>query len=694
MIVNDKKMKLKSNKNALVNEASPYLLQHADNPVHWYPWGEAAITKARHEDKPILLSIGYSACHWCHVMAHESFEDDETAKIMNEHFINIKVDREERPDLDKIYQMAQQLLTQRSGGWPLTMFLTPDDHLPFFGGTYFPLESRFGLPGFKELLVRVAQFYKDERESITKQNLSMRNTLVKMSTALKTDGKHELDSEPLSIAIRQLAENFDDKFGGFGEAPKFPHPMNIELLLRYHVHTQNKDAQALTMAQLTLRKMAQGGIYDHLGGGFCRYSVDEQWMIPHFEKMLYDNGPLLTLYSQAWQISKDPLFKTVAIETADWVMRDMQSDEGGYYSTLDADSEGVEGKFYVWTREELESLLEKQEYKLFAAHYGLDQGPNFEGEWHLRVVSDIESVAETLSMTIDQARQQLNQTKQKLLDVRNQRIWPGRDEKILTSWNSLMIKGMATAALTFDRIDYLDSAVRALEFIHNTLCRDNYLLATYKDGKAHLNAYLDDYAFLIDAILTMLESRWNTEWLTFAIKLADTLLEAFGDKDNGGFFFTSHHHEKLIQRSKPYMDDALPAGNGIAAYVLGRLGHLLGEERYTQASERSLKAAWPSILGYPSAHNALLLALEEYLKPPRSIIIRGNEASMKTWQNKCRQLSSPFGSTLCIPKSKQSLPDSLSIYKPLENTVAYICEGHQCSAPITQLDLLAENLNN
>jgi len=694
MIVNDKKMKLKSNKNALVNETSPYLLQHADNPVHWYPWGEEAITKARYEDKPILLSIGYSACHWCHVMAHESFENGETAKIMNEHFINIKVDREERPDLDKIYQMAQQLLTQRSGGWPLTMFLTPDDHLPFFGGTYFPPESRFGLPGFKELLVRVAQFYKDERESITKQNLSMRDTLVKMSAALKTDSKHELDSEPLSIAIRQLAENFDDKYGGFGGAPKFPHPMNIELLLRYHVHAQNKDAQALTMVQHTLRKMAQGGIYDHLGGGFCRYSVDEQWMIPHFEKMLYDNGPLLTLYSQAWQISKDPLFKTVATETADWVMRDMQSDEGGYYSTLDADSEGVEGKFYVWTREELESLLEEQEYKLFAAHYGLDQEPNFEGEWHLRVVSDLESVAKTLSMTIDQARLQLNQTKQKLLEARNQRIWPGRDEKILTSWNGLMIKGMATAALTFDRIDYLNSAVRALEFIHNTLCQGNYLLATYKDGKAHLNAYLDDYAFLIDAILTMLESRWNTEWLTFATKLADTLLEAFEDKDNGGFFFTSHHHEKLIQRTKPYMDDALPAGNGIAAYVLGRLGHLLGEERYIQASERSLKAAWPSILGYPSAHNALLLALEEYLKPPRSIIIRGDEASMKTWQNKCRQLSSPFGSTICILKSKQSLPDFLSNYKPLENTVAYICEGHQCSAPITQLDLLAENLNN
>jgi uncharacterized protein YyaL (SSP411 family) len=470
--------------------------------------------------------------------------------------------------------------------------------------------------------------------------------------------------------------------------------MNIELLLRYHVHAQNKDAQALTMVQHTLRKMAQGGIYDHLGGGFCRYSVDEQWMIPHFEKMLYDNGPLLTLYSQAWQISKDPLFKTVATETADWVMRDMQSDEGGYYSTLDADSEGVEGKFYVWTREELESLLEEQEYKLFAAHYGLDQEPNFEGEWHLRVISDLESVAKTLSMTIDQARLQLNQTKQKLLEVRNQRIWPGRDEKILTSWNGLMIKGMATAALTFDRIDYLDSAVRALEFIRGTLWQGNYLLATYKDGKAHLNAYLDDYAFLIDAILTMLESRWNTEWLTFATKLADTLLEAFEDKDNGGFFFTSHHHEKLIQRTKPYMDDALPAGNGIAAYVLGRLGHLLGEERYIQASERSLKAAWPSILGYPSAHNALLLALEEYLKPPRSIIIRGDKASMKTWQNKCRQLSSPFGSTICILKSKQSLPDFLSNYKPLENTVAYICEGHQCSAPITQLDLLAENLNN
>ena len=690
-------MVTRKHKNALINETSPYLLQHAHNPVYWYPWGDEALSKARKEDKPILLSIGYSACHWCHVMAHESFEDEETAKVMNEHFVNIKVDREERPDLDKIYQTAQQLLTQRTGGWPLTMFLTPDDHMPFFGGTYFPPESRYGLTGFRDLLLRVAHFYKEQRDSITKQNQTMQDALQRIGRVPTKDDDLEIGPEPLNVAIHQLVENFDNEHGGFGGAPKFPHPTNIERLLRHHVHTANKNESnhhALSMAGLTLRKMADGGIYDQLGGGFCRYSVDDRWMIPHFEKMLYDNGPLLTLYSQAWQITRDPVFKTVAQETADWVMRDMQGAEGGYYSTLDADSEGHEGKFYVWTRDELQSLLNEQEYQLCTKYFGLDGPPNFEGKWHLQAAGNLESIAQTLSMNKKEAAVLLTQTRQKLLEVRNKRIWPGRDEKILTSWNGLMIKGMATAALTFERDDYLDSAARALEFIRNTLWQNGRLLATYKDGKAHLNAYLDDYAFVIDAILTLLAGRWNRDWLTSAIELAETLLEAFEDKENGGFFYTSHDHEKLIQRNKPFMDDALPAGNGIAAYVLGRLGHLLGDDRYLTACERTLKSAWPSLIQFPSAYNALLQALEEYLYLPQSIIIRGEETDMKKWRSACQSQANPFAMLMCIPATETELPGLLTERTPTTGTITYICVGHQCRAPVTRLDLLQETLNN
>jgi len=683
--------------NSLINETSPYLLQHANNPVDWYPWGDKALSRAREENKPILLSIGYSACHWCHVMAHESFEDEATANTMNEHFINIKVDREERPDLDKIYQTAQQLLTQRTGGWPLTMFLSPESHIPFFGGTYFPPTSRFGLPGFKDLLLRVYQYYQTEREAIEKQNHSLKETFEKMADVNKTPDDVIVDEEPLAIALQQLEQSFDKRHGGFGAAPKFPHPTNLELLLRSCVRNKNNDTlnnNALAMLDITLHKMAEGGIYDQLGGGFSRYSVDERWMIPHFEKMLYDNGPLLSLYCQSWQVTNDPFFKTVATETADWVMRDMQDERGGYYSTLDADSEGEEGKFYVWTREQIQSLLSDKEFELCSRYYGLNDPPNFEGKWHLRIVEDLGEVAEALSIKKNEAESLIYQIKLKLLAERNKRIWPGRDEKLLTSWNALMIKGMATAAVTFDREDYLKSATDALEFIRDAMWQNGRLVATYKDGKGHLNAYLDDYAFLIDAILVLLEGRWNNDWLNFAINLAEILIEYFEDKQEGGFFFTSHDHEQLIQRSKPYMDDSVPAGNGIAAYALGRLGHLLGNNQYLTTTERVLRSSWSSIERFPSAHNALLLALEEFLSPPQSIIIRGNEKEMVEWRNICRENQNPFRTVLCIPSSEEALPELLAQRKPQAETVAYICSGHHCQAPVLQLDLLAENLNN
>jgi uncharacterized protein YyaL (SSP411 family) len=675
-------------KNALINETSPYLLQHAHNPVQWYPWGKEALEKAKAENKPILLSIGYSACHWCHVMAHESFEDEETAAIMNKHFINIKVDREERPDIDKIYQIAQQLLTQRTGGWPLTMFLTPDDQIPFFGGTYFPPTSRYGLPGFRDLLLRVAEYYERERDAITNQNHSMQEALQRISQTPPAENVLELTPEPLHMALRQLQQSFDARHGGFGDAPKFPHPTNLDRLLRNYVHTDDENAKSiLNMLDITLNKMALGGVYDQIGGGFYRYSVDERWMIPHFEKMLYDNGPLLSIYSQAAKITGNPFYKSIAMETADWVIRDMQSPEGGYYSTIDADSEGHEGKFYVWDRDEIREILGKEEFAVAERYFGLDQSPNFEGRWHLHVVELIDPEDRDSIALLRRARH-------KLLEVRNQRIWPGRDEKILTSWNGLMIKGMAAAAVAFDEEKYFASAAGAVEFVRKTLWKNNRLLATYKDGKAHLNAYLDDYAFMIDGILALLNFRWHSGWLKFAITLADTLLEIFEDRQKGGFYFTAHDHEQLIQRSKSFMDDALPAGNGVAASVLLQLGHLTGDQRYLDAAERTLKTAWHSLEHYPAAHNALLNALDDYLYPPQQIILRSEGETLEAWRRYCQKNSHPFASVFPVPASAAELPGLLAEKTVASEAVAYICEGHHCLAPISRLDLIAENLNN
>jgi uncharacterized protein len=682
--------------NALANETSPYLLQHATNPVNWYPWGPEALARAKREDKPILLSIGYSACHWCHVMAHESFEDEATAALMNEHFINIKVDREERPDLDKIYQTAQHLLSRRSGGWPLTLFLTPDDQMPFFGGTYFPREPRYGLPGFKELLKQLTHVYTTERHAIRDQNAALHQMLATMQSEPEDPGAIAITSEPLLIAREQLGQAYDDRLGGFGEAPKFPQAPNLERLLRHHATSSlagGPDRRALEMVMFTLKQMALGGIYDQIGGGFCRYSVDARWMIPHFEKMLYDNGPLLALYSEAWQLSRDPLYERIALETADWVIRDMQSPEGGFYSSLDADSEGHEGKFYVWTREEIGAILDERSYALFARCFGLDRQANFEGRWHLHVYLPPAAAAREFGLTEAEGRAILDEARRKLRAVRDsQRIWPGRDEKILSSWNGLMIKGLAIAGRIFGRKDYVKAAERALDFIKATLWRGGRLLATYKEGRAHLNAYLDDYAFLIDGILALLQARWRDGDLAFAIELAEVLLAQFEDREAGGFFFTSHDHEHLIQRTKPMADDALPSGAGIAAYVLSRLGHLLGEPRYLEACERTLKAAWPAIKQYPSAHNALLLALEDYLLPPEIIVLRGQRDPIADWHKRCTEHYAPRRLSLAINEDSRDLPGILANRVPLGESVAYVCEGLSCRQPIQELEALETHL--
>ena len=686
--------------NHLAQETSPYLQQHADNPVDWYAWHPDTLRLARELDKPILLSIGYSACHWCHVMAHESFEDAEVAAVMNEHFINIKVDREERPDLDQIYQSAHHLLTQRSGGWPLTMFLGADG-TPFFGGTYFPKQARYNLPAFPDLLKRVAQVYAQSRAELAAQGAQL---IAALGQNLPQPNPFEVlpNEQPLALAVRQHSENFDSVHGGFGGAPKFLHPAELDLLLRRSQVTG--DAQTRHIVLHTLQQMAQGGLYDQIGGGFCRYSVDEHWDIPHFEKMLYDNGPLLALYSDAWQVNPEVMaegttgvmkaapFAHVVEQTAGWVLREMQAPDGGYYSSLDADSEHEEGKFYVWQRDQIRQLLSEDEYALIEAHYGLDRPANFEHHaWNLRVCAALATIAQRMDISPEQASVLLLSARQKLFSAREQRIRPGRDEKILGAWNGLMITGMARAARVFNRPDWLDSAQRATDFVRDTLWREGKLLATCKDGKAHLNAYLDDHAFLLQALLELLQAEFRSVDLAFAVQLADALLARFEDKRDGGFFFTSHDHEVLIQRNKIGQDNATPAGNGIAAQALLRLAALTGKMEYAQAAERCLKLFFPALQQAAAYHSSLCTALAEFLQPPSVLVLRGAASATYPWRSALRSRYLPDVMIIALPDDVADLPGTLA--KPRgETATAWLCHGTHCLPPITRLDELLEQL--
>ena len=681
--------------NHLIHETSPYLRQHAHNPVDWYPWGEEALDQARREGKPILLSIGYSACHWCHVMAHESFEDEATAQVMNERFVNIKVDREERPDLDKIYQTAFQMLHRRAGGWPLTLFLTHDDQVPFVGGTYFPKTPRHGMPAFTDILRRVSDHYRQHPQELREQNRALLEALRAEIAA--PSPAVALNAAPLQVGRDQILHNFDPVHGGFGGAPKSPHPPSLERLLRHWIDSVQRgelDQQTETAALVTLQKMALGGVYDHLGGGFYRYSVDAEWQIPHFEKMLYDNGPLLALYAQAWRVTQNPLFRVVAEETGEWVTREMQAPDGGYYATLDADSEGEEGRFYLWTPDQARALLSTEEYTAFAVCYGLGQPPNFEDRArHLRVTADAAELADRLGVETAQVNQWLTSARRTLFEARSRRIWPGRDEKILTAWNGLMIRGMAIAGRHLGRADFVASAERALDFLQARLWRNGRLLAVHKDGQSRLNAYLDDYAFSIDGILELLQCRWRDGDLDFALALAEVLLDRFEDREAGGFYFTANDHESLIQRPKPAHDDALPAGNGVAAQVLLKLGHLTGRATYLDTAERALRWAWPMLQHMPSACNALLTALEEYLDPGQTVVLRGSGAPLEEWRERCAGPYAPRRLTLAIP-ADATVPAGLLADRRAgaDPVIAYICAGLECRAPVTTLDELERTL--
>jgi len=656
--------------NRLATETSPYLQQHAANPVDWYPWGEEALERARSEDKPILLSVGYSACHWCHVMAHESFEDREVAAVMNRLFVNVKVDREERPDIDQIYQSAHQMLVQRAGGWPLTMFLSPQG-VPFFGGTYFPRSARSGMPAFPDLCERIAAIWREKRAEIEAQNAEVLDALAR-SVARRPGRRDEFSADVIGAMLDNLRASFDAQHGGFGAAPKFPHPTDLELCLR---------KGESEIARVTLAHMCQGGIYDQLGGGFCRYSTDAYWTIPHFEKMLYDNGPLLGLLADAWVLTREQTFARCAAETAGWIMREMQSPQGGYYSSLDADSEHEEGKFYVWTREEAASLLTPPEYAVVAAHYGLDQPPNFENRhWHLRAAGPASD--ESL----------LAAAKRKLFEAREKRVRPGRDEKILVSWNALAIRGMAHAGRVLGHPEWTASARRALGFIRTAMWREGRLLATYKDGRAHLKAYLDDYAFLLAAALELMQERFDAEDLAFACKLADVLLDQFEDADAGGFFFTARDHEQLVQRPKPPHDNATPSGNALAAWGLGRLAAITGEERYARAAERTLELFYPQMRDYPAGFAAMAIALDEALQPPRTLILRGRGEALRAWQAELAREFLPDLTVLALPDGIPALGALLDKPARPEPVNAWLCRGVTCLAPMSDLVHLKKTL--
>ncbi|MDE2235372.1 MAG: thioredoxin domain-containing protein [Gammaproteobacteria bacterium] len=684
-----------SHSNGLAGETSPYLLQHAHNPVDWHPWNEQVLQLARTRRVPILLSIGYSACHWCHVMAHESFEDPATAELMNRLYINIKVDREERPDLDRVYQLAHQLLAQRGGGWPLTVFLTPDDLTPFFAGTYFPSEPRYGMPAFREVLTRVSDFYHAQRDQLQQQNASLRELFMRIERE-HGPAAEKLRDMPVAELLAALSNEFDAKHGGFGPAPKFPRTPALELLLQTAADTRMQPVvrdTARSMLTTTLTRMAEGGIYDQLGGGFCRYSVDAEWSIPHFEKMLYDNGPLLALYAQAWLFTRDPDYLRVAQGIARWVMTEMQSSKGGYFASLDADSDGHEGSFYLWDMQEVQARLTTREYAVFAPHYGLDRPANFEGRWHLRVCRSPQETPGPADTTPDLETALLESARAKLLMLRALRTRPGLDDKVLTAWNGLMIAGMACSGRLLQQQEWIESAERAARFIHAELWKQGRLLASWRGKRTDFPGYLDDHAFLLDGLLELLQARWNTRWLDWAQALADTLLLHFQDRDQGGFWFTADDQQTPLYRPRNYSDESMPSGNAIAARSLVRLGHICAEPKYLQAGERALKAALPSANRVPDAHLSTFTALSEALQPPLMIILRGKPPELQDWMQELDRQYAPRRMLLAIPQDAAGLQGRLAECAPQGDICAYLCRGTHCSLPITSIEKLQQAIS-
>jgi len=656
--------------NRLIHETSPYLQQHAHNPVDWYPWGEEALERAKREDKPILLSIGYSACHWCHVMEHESFENEKIARAMNENFVNIKVDREERPDLDQIYMGAVQAMTG-SGGWPLTVFLLPDGQ-PFFGGTYFPNEDRFGRPGFPKVLAIILDAYRTKRAEI---DSNARQLTEHINQRTSPPSSVSPDESLLEQAFRTLGSRFDSREGGFGGAPKFPPSMNIDFLLRYTY--RSRDELALHMAMFTLDKMAYGGMYDQVGGGFHRYSTDELWLVPHFEKMLYDNALLSRVYLDAYRATKKPLYKKIAEETLDYVVREMRDTNGGFYSAQDADSEGVEGKFYIWTLDEFRHAV-GEDADLTGHYFGVTSDGNFEHQNILNVSRPPETFSKVEQVPLDVLLAKIDAAKQKLYAVRDTRIKPGRDEKILTDWNGLMLRPFADAAFDLDRDDYLAVAVANAEFMLQTMWNGERLLHNFKDGRVRFNGYLDDYANLADGLLALYESTFDYRWIEHAAAIVDRMIDQFWDFDDGGFFFTGKNHESLISRTKDFFDNATPSGNSVAADVLLRLGTLLDRDDYRKTGAQVLKSTLQWMRQYPSGFGRMLAAVDFYVGPRLEVALAGDSGEFR---QVLRRVYNPRvvvagGGDARIPLLKDR-PEIGG------HPTAYVCENYTCRQPVT-----------
>jgi hypothetical protein len=682
--------------NRLAGESSPYLLQHAHNPVDWYPWGAEALERSKREDKPILLSIGYSACHWCHVMERESFENEEIARLMNEHFVNIKVDREERPDLDQIYMNAVQMMT-RHGGWPLTAFLTPD-LVPFYGGTYFPPEDRHQMPGFPRVLVAVAEAYRTRPEEVRQSAGEVLSELRRMSAA--QESAEALGAQLLDNAHRALARTYDPHHGGFGSAPKFPSSMNVEFLLRTHRRTG--DARALEMATHTCRRMAEGGMYDQLGGGFHRYSTDARWLVPHFEKMLYDNALLARLYLHAYQATGDESFRRVVEETLSYVRREMTDESGAFYSTQDADSEGVEGKFFVWDREEVENLLGPQDARLFCAYYDVTEEGNFEEHNILNVTRTVEEVAREQNVTAEKLHEVIQRGRGILFTERERRVKPGRDEKVITAWNGLMLEAFAEAAAVLEREEYREAAKRNAEFILGTLTKDGLLLHVYKDGRAKHVGFLDDYSYVASALVTLYETTGSLRWLEEARRLADKMVEEFWDEEGGGFFYNGRSGESLIVRNKDYFDNATPSGNSVAAECLLRLATLTGEESYTRKAVNVLRLVRDAMERYPSAFGYALGAVDFYLSTPKEVaIVSPASGSDDDARSLAREVWRRYLPNKVVARAAEGDARAAELVPLLRDraaaggrATAYVCEHYSCRQPVNTPEELAAQLED
>ncbi|HVF39985.1 MAG TPA: thioredoxin domain-containing protein [Gemmatimonadaceae bacterium] len=674
--------------NRLANETSPYLLQHADNPVDWHPWGPEALEKARAENKPVLLSIGYAACHWCHVMAHESFEHEATARVMNENFVNIKVDREERPDNDGIYMQAVQALTGH-GGWPMTVFLTPDG-TPFYGGTYYPPEDRQGMPSFTKILHSVADAYRNRRETIDRTSAQLREIYDSAKMQARSEGP--LSAHAFDLAYRGIVQRYDVRHGGFEGAPKFPQTMTLDFLLRYWKRTGTD--YSLQMVMDSFRKMARGGLYDQIGGGFHRYTVDAIWLVPHFEKMLYDNALLVRLGVHLWQATHDNEVRTVVEETVKWLEREMTSPQGGFYSSLDADSEGEEGRFYIWSESEIDSLL-RNDSPIVKGYYGVTPGGNFEGRNILHVRGDPSMAAARFGITPALLTKVIADAKTTLYETRSKRVWPGRDEKVLASWNGLMLRGLATAARVFERGDFASLAIRNGEFLQLNMVRDRRVMRSWKNGRARIPGFLEDYAAVALGFLALYELTFDNDWVVRAAEIGDAMVEWFWDEQLGAFFDTPHDAEALIARPRDVTDNATPSGTSLAVDLLLSLSELLQDPDSRRRANFVLETLATPFMRYPSAFGHILGAADMAVNGAVEVAIAGNpkDRAFKLLEH---EVATHYVPSLVLAGGTNDGEVQIALLEGREarsgKATAYVCRSYACEEPATEPAVLAAQL--